>query len=481
MQGASYPDLRQESARIVTTMPFDGYAIGGLAVGETRAQREDCTATVTEFLPQDRPRYLMGVGTTLDLLEAVHRGVDMFDCILPTALGKQGVAFTSLGRRDLRRSAYRQTEAPLDPACACYTCSNHSIAYLFHLQRVNEPTGAQLIGLHNLHFYAALMATMRRHIMAGTWNGYYREQRDVLDARDSYGKPPKRITKATRRAAALQRGHYEVVTGAEHASIRDRRSGERMHPVQNPMHEAQELYVKQSRVLDRLRLPLADPLVIWDVGLGAAYNAMAVLNAVQGESAGALTRRLQLVSFENDLDSLRLALAHPRWFPHLHHAAPQALLRDGSWVSASGELEWRLMEGDFAVLSHQAPSADLIFYDPFSLKADRELWTLSAFRRLLPQCAAHGAELLTYSYSTSVRAALLAAGFYVAKGAATGAKAETTIALTPAAAASCHQRELLGSAWLAKWQRSDAQVPPGECEASNQDWREAILQHPQFG
>src|SRR5258708_678240 len=99
-------------------MPFDGYAIGGLAVGESSAQREDCTATVTELLPQDKPRYLMGVGTTRDLLEAVHRGCDMFDCILPTALAKQGVAFTSLGRRDLRRAAYRGTDGPIDPTAS---------------------------------------------------------------------------------------------------------------------------------------------------------------------------------------------------------------------------------------------------------------------------------------------------------------------------------------------------------------------------
>ena len=99
-------------------MPFDGFAIGGLAVGESVAQREDCTAIVTEHAAADQPRYLMGVGTTRDLLEAVHRGVDMFDCILPTSLAKQGVAFTSLGRRDLRRAAYRGMDGPIDPACA---------------------------------------------------------------------------------------------------------------------------------------------------------------------------------------------------------------------------------------------------------------------------------------------------------------------------------------------------------------------------
>ena len=208
VQGASYADLRVESAKAVTDMTFDGYAIGGLAVGESSEQREDCTAIVTELLPQDRPRYLMGVGTTRDLLEAVHRGVDMFDCILPTSLAKQGVAFTSVGRRDLRRAAYRDREGPLDPACECYTCKTYSIAYLLHLHRVHETSGWQLIGLHNIHFYLQLMRTMRAHILAGTWHGFYNAQREVLDARDSYGKPPRHLTKAARRQLKLRRGRY---------------------------------------------------------------------------------------------------------------------------------------------------------------------------------------------------------------------------------------------------------------------------------
>src|ERR1700736_1631923 len=189
VQGASYADLRADSARAITQMPFDGFAIGGLAVGEGSDEREECTAIVTELLPPDRPRYLMGVGTTRDLLEAVHRGVDMFDCILPTALAKQGLAFTSMGRRDLRRAAYREMDAPIDPVCSCHTCKTYSIAYLFHLNRVREPQGWQLLGHHNIHFYTQLMSRMREHILADTWGEFYRSQRDVLDARDSYGRP----------------------------------------------------------------------------------------------------------------------------------------------------------------------------------------------------------------------------------------------------------------------------------------------------
>ncbi len=261
VQGASYTDLRIESARAITAMPFDGYAIGGLAVGESRAQREDCTATVTELLPPDRPRYLMGVGTTRDLLEAVHRGVDMFDCILPTSLARQGVAFTSLGRRDLRRAAYRGVEGPIDPSCDCYTCKTHSIAYLFHLQRVHEALGWQLLGLHNVHFYLRLMRTMREHILADTWLPFYHAQRQVLDARDSYGSPARTVTRAALRRLKLRRGRYEVVVRDEVGYIRDTASGETMHSVEDPAQEARSLYVEQSRLLERLRAPGGEPLV----------------------------------------------------------------------------------------------------------------------------------------------------------------------------------------------------------------------------
>ena len=478
VQGASYADLRIESAQTIAQMPFDGYAIGGLAVGESSAQREDCTATVTELLPPHSPRYLMGVGTTRDLLEAVHRGVDMFDCILPTSLAKQGVAFTSLGRRDLRRAAYRGMEGPIDPTCRCYTCKTYSIAYLFHLQRVHETTGWQLLSLHNIHFYLQLMRTMREHILAGTWLPFYRAQRDVLDARDSYGKPARHVTKAVLRERKRKRGRYEVVVKDDVGYIRDTVSGEVMHPGGDPAQEAQSLYVEQSRLLGRLAIGSEEPLVVWDVGLGAAANAMAAILAV--ENAGpAAARPLKLVSFENDLDSLKLALDHPGWFRHLRHAAPQALLRDNRWNSLASPIEWVLLNGDFALRKFEAPPPDVVFFDPFSFKTDSALWTLNAFRELARAFKDKHTELYTYTYSTSVRAAMLAAGFYVAKGRATGLKGETTVGLSPRAAGAAHGRELLGQEWLAKWRRSDAQVPFGSTEQDD-SWREAVLAHPQF-
>jgi queuine tRNA-ribosyltransferase len=479
VQGASYQDLRSESAAAITDLPFDGYAIGGLAVGETSQQREDCTATVTELLPHDRPRYLMGVGTTRDLLEAVHRGVDMFDCILPTSLAKQGVAFTSIGRRDLRRAAYRGMEGPIDPGCSCYTCRTYSIAYLFHLQRAKEFTGWQLLGLHNIHFYMQLMRTMRGHILAGTWLPFYHAQREVLDARDSYGAPVRHVTKAQRRSRRMRRGRYEVLVRDDVGFIRDVDSGEVMHPVDDPVEEARSLYVQQSNLAVRAQERGTAPLVLWDVGLGAAANAMAAIMAVEGGAAAAAGRGLKIVSFESDLDSLELALDHPRWFRHLRHPGPPMLLRRHAWSNPSAAIEWQLLHGDFGVRKFDAPPPDVIFFDPFSFKTDGALWTQSAFAELLRLCAGRAAELFTYSYSTSVRAAMLAAGFYVAKGRGTGPKPETTIGLSPAAAAQAHGHVLLGAQWLAKWQRSDAQAPCGS-RPDDPAWREAILAHPQF-
>jgi queuine tRNA-ribosyltransferase len=479
VQGACYEDLRIESAKTITQLPFDGFAIGGLAVGESIAQREDCTATVTDHLPHDRPRYLMGVGTTRDLLEAVHRGVDMFDCILPTALAKQGVVFTSMGRRDLRRAIYRDMEGPLDPACGCYTCRTYSIAYLYHLQRVHETQGWQLLGLHNIHFYMQLMRTMREHILAGTWLEFYHAQRDVLDARDSYGKPVTHITKAQRRERKRLEGRYEVVVREGVGRIRDRTSGEVMHSVNDPVEEARSLYVEQSNVIERLKMPDVHPLVVWDVGLGAGANAMATILAVEALKPEELKRRLTLVSFENDLDSLKLALRHTQWFEHLRHPAPTRLLAKNQWSNESHGIEWLLLTGDFSVRKFDAPPPDIIYFDPFSFKTDSALWTLASFRELADVCRNKATELFTYTYSTSVRAAMLAAGFYVAKGRATGPKTETTIGLSPEAAANTTHREFIGAQWLEKWERSEAQAPFGASDGDT-SWHRAVTEHPQF-
>lgn len=191
VQGACHSDLRRDSAKFLTDLPFDGFAIGGLAVGESKGEREDTTECTTELLPVDRPRYLMGVGTPLDLLEAVHRGVDMFDCILPTAMAQQGVVFTSSGKKDLRRGKYRTADEPLAADCDCFTCKNHSTGYLHHLIKVKEGMGWQLIGHHNIHFYMTLMRTMRAQIFAGTFLSYHRKMREQLGRGDGPEKIPR--------------------------------------------------------------------------------------------------------------------------------------------------------------------------------------------------------------------------------------------------------------------------------------------------
>lgn len=184
VQGACYPHLRKESASRITEIPFDGYALGGLAVGESKAEREDTTEFAAQLLPHDKPRYLMGVGTPIDLLEAVRRGVDMFDCILPTALGGQGVAFTSHGKIDLRRGVYRFGDEPLDRLCECGPCKRFSRSYLHHLIKAKEPIVSQWISVHNLTFYRALMVRMREAIVAGTFRELYEREAEILAASD---------------------------------------------------------------------------------------------------------------------------------------------------------------------------------------------------------------------------------------------------------------------------------------------------------
>lgn len=478
VQGACFGDLRRESAKALTSMPFDGFAIGGLAVGETKSQREDFTALTAELLPAERPRYLMGVGSPIDLLEAVHRGVDMFDCILPSALAKQGIAFTSAGRLDLYRGVYKLADEQLDPACPCPTCAAYSRAYLHHLTKSGEVLGWQLLTRHNLRFYHALMASMRTHILAGTFADFYRTQREALVRGDEVN--PAAAPKAGRRRDAGSVERFEVCVAPEgFAFVADKASGEKMHAGLNPDGEADALYVAQSRLVERQAKDAASELVVWDVGLGAAHNAMAAVRAL--EAAGGV-RPVRLVSFENDMGSLRLALKNAARFPHLHSAAPNHLLRFAEWRSERAPIHWQLIEGDFLAELDEAPVPDLIFYDPFSSKTDRDLWTYECFAKVFAVCADNDTELFTYAAGTAVRAALLAAGFYVAQGAPTGSKRETTIALTPPAAVSRRtgNRKLLAADWLERWRRSDARYPADIPAEGQAEFAARIEGHPQF-
>ena len=184
VQSACFEDLRKRSVEYLATLPFDGFSIGGLAVGETKAQREDFTELTASLLPKDLPRYLMGVGTPLDILEAVHRGVDMFDCIIPSALAKRGTVFTTRGKFQLRRSVYKFSEERLDPACSCGTCTNYSRAYLHHLTKAEEYLGWKLLSCHNFHFYHQMMNDIRASILNDTFASYYRQSREAWSRGD---------------------------------------------------------------------------------------------------------------------------------------------------------------------------------------------------------------------------------------------------------------------------------------------------------
>lgn len=481
VQGACFDDLRRTSAETLTRLPFDGFAIGGLAVGETKEERERYTALTADLLPVDLPRYLMGVGMPIDLLEAVDRGVDMFDCTIPSLLAKQGVAFTSAGRLDVFRGVYKPDERPLDAACGCPVCSSYSRAYLHHLIKTGENLGWSLLTRHNLHFYHGLMAAMRRHVVDGTFAAFRDDQRARLargdDEHPAVASRPRRHRRDDR---ALER--FEVrVSEHGYASIADRASGEIMHAGLDPTLEAERLYVEQSQLAHRLREETAAPLVVWDVGLGAAHNAMATLRCCEA-SEDAAQRPVEIVSFENDAASLRLALRNAARFPHLQCAAPNHLLRFGQWHSELVPLTWRLLEGDFLERLEDAPAPDCIFWDPFSAKTDEDLWTLACFERVFSACAGGDAELFTYSASTAARAAMLAAGFHVGPGEPTGSRPETTLAMTPAAAkrALDRGRRVLGRDWLDRWRRSHASLPSDVGRDRAPSIGERIVGHEQF-
>lgn len=167
VQGSTFADLRAQSAEALVRIGFPGYAIGGLAVGEGQAAMFATIETTIPHLPQDRPRYLMGVGTPDDLLGAVLRGVDMFDCVMPTRAGRTGRAFTSQGVLNLRNARHAADPRPLDPACACPACSRHVRAYLHHLFRCDEMLGPVLLTWHNLTYYQDLMRNLRAAIVGG--------------------------------------------------------------------------------------------------------------------------------------------------------------------------------------------------------------------------------------------------------------------------------------------------------------------------
>ena len=180
VQGGMYMSLRQASLAGLSDIGFDGYAIGGLAVGEPKAERERVLEALEPFMPKDRPRYLMGVGTPEDIVEAVCRGVDMFDCVMPTRNARNGHLFTTTGVVRIRNSTYEKDTRPIDETCGCYTCRHYSRAYLKHLDRCTEILGARLATIHNLYYYQQLMQELRQaiaeHRLAAYVSEFYRKR-----------------------------------------------------------------------------------------------------------------------------------------------------------------------------------------------------------------------------------------------------------------------------------------------------------------
>jgi len=179
IQGGVFNDLRDESLEILTDIGFEGYAIGGLSVGESKTELKEIVDYITPKMPVSAPRYLMGVGTPLDIANAVEQGVDMFDCVIPTRHARNGYLYTSIGEIKIRNSKYKNDYNPLDNDCNCYTCSNFSKSYLHHLDKTKEILGSTLNTIHNLHFYQNLMRDLRLAIETGTLQTFLNEFRST--------------------------------------------------------------------------------------------------------------------------------------------------------------------------------------------------------------------------------------------------------------------------------------------------------------
>ncbi len=185
IQGGMFNDLREESLSGLTKIDFDGYAIGGLSVGEPKEEMEKVINHITPLMPKEKPRYLMGVGTPLDIAKAVQLGVDMFDCVIPTRHARNGYLYTSKGIVKIRNSENKNNLEPLDEDCSCYTCSKFSKSYLHHLDKTKEMLGSTLQTIHNLHYYLSLMRNLRLSIEKGTLQTFIKEIEDTWNKIDN--------------------------------------------------------------------------------------------------------------------------------------------------------------------------------------------------------------------------------------------------------------------------------------------------------
>ena len=185
IQGGMYEELRRQSLRGLEALNFDGYAIGGLAVGESESERLKVLQDIIPYMEENKPRYLMGVGTPLDIAESVKLGIDMFDCVIPTRHARNGHLFTHRGVIKIRNAAYAKNTETLDPECDCYTCKNYSLAYLRHLEKSNEMLGSRLSTIHNLHYYQTVMMNIREHIKMDSLESYIDHLRSIYPKKDN--------------------------------------------------------------------------------------------------------------------------------------------------------------------------------------------------------------------------------------------------------------------------------------------------------
>ena len=182
-QGGVYKDLRVEHMKVIREFDLPGYAIGGLAVGETAETMYEIIDAVEPFAPKDKPRYLMGVGTPVNILEGVYRGIDLFDCVMPSRNARHGHLFTWEGIININNAKYELDDTPIDKTCTCPTCQNFSRAYIRHLMKANEMLGMRLAVMHNLHFYNHLMERIREELDNGTYTEFYKKYREILGKR----------------------------------------------------------------------------------------------------------------------------------------------------------------------------------------------------------------------------------------------------------------------------------------------------------
>lgn len=329
VQGACFKDLRLESAKTLSQMNFDGLAIGGLAVGESKAEREEHTQYCTDILPKDLPRYLMGVGTPIDLLEAVRRGVDMFDCIIPTAHAEQGVAYTFDGKIKLRRAVYREDDRPIDPNCNCSTCQNYSRGYLHHLLKSHEPSAASLIAIHNLHFYKKLTESFREAILKDRFMELYKNLAPRL-VQDDPEYPPLIPVKKKKKDHSTLNG-YSVVLEDGTARICPP-DADTLSPASAPsaIGSAISQFFETS--------PKRKAWQIQELETGYGSSLMSLLHAMESYLEEHPETQFQVTTQSESLSALELACKNPGPFPHIRHSLPAGLVKDSKWRDNSDHI-----------------------------------------------------------------------------------------------------------------------------------------------